>query len=202
MLLYPKKKRSTKNILSKIWVTHQNIICEIFHICVHLRDKSSIFVAKYHKNMNWFYSLTYTLTSAEVESLSQAFAAFLAQWKSHGTPVTGKIDIKYARFIHISLAQSSENPSGCSIDSMRHAVEKILLSHQLTWAEASNVFFKAENGEIRHTDFRQIPQLVAENALHAESIVFDNSLSDTGLLEKWEVKMADTWMKRYLKVRV
>lgn len=152
--------------------------------------------------MNWFYSLTHTLTSAEAESLSQAFAAFLAQWKSHGTPVTGKIDIKYARFIHISLSENSENPSGCSIDSMRHAVEKILLSHQLTWAEASNVFFRAENGEIMNTDFRQIPQLVADNILNPETIVFDNSLSNTGLVEKWEVKMADTWMRRYLKVNV
>lgn len=148
--------------------------------------------------MNWFYSLTNTLSAAEVESLSQAFDAFLAQWKSHGTPVTGKIDIKYARFVHISLAENSENPSGCSIDAMRHAVEKILVSQQLTWAEASNVFFKAANGEIMNTDFRKIPQLIAENMLHADSIVFDNSLSNTGLIEKWEVKMADTWMKRYI----
>lgn len=150
--------------------------------------------------MNWFYSLTNTLTVAQTDSLSQQFQAFLAQWKSHGTPVTGNIDIKYARFILISLAESSENPSGCSIDSMRHAVEKILKSHEITWLEASTVFFRNKDGEIQNADFRLIPQLVADNILTPDSIVFDNSLSNTGLLEKWEVKMADTWMRRYLNL--
>ena len=97
--------------------------------------------------MNWFYSLSQTLTAAQISSLSQAFEAFLAQWKSHGTPITGNIALHYERFIHIYLAESRENPSGCSIDSMRHAVEKILISHELTWAEAANVFFRDKNGQ-------------------------------------------------------
>lgn len=146
----------------------------------------------------WIFSLAAPISADNRSSLMSAFDVFQAQWQSHGTPVNGLIQVKHDRFVVIQAKADESRPSGCSIDSLRRGVTTILQQHRLTWLEGGEVFYHTEAGEIEMVHFQHIPSLVANGALTADTTVFDHSLSHTDDLDKWEVPMSSTWMKRYL----
>lgn len=146
----------------------------------------------------WFYSLLAPLTTKQVADLQARFDGFTNNWKSHGTPVNGKINIQYNQFVVAQSDISDERPSGCSIDSMRKAIETILKEDGLEWADAAKVFYKNGDNSIQQSDFRQIPQLLTKGEISAESVVFDHSLNNSDDLTLWERPMKETWLKRYL----
>lgn len=146
----------------------------------------------------WIYSLEAPLSPSLSETLRQDFQHFLQQWKSHGTPVSGSILIKYDRFVVLQADMGTDRPSGCSIDSMRKAVEGILHKHQLATLPANYVFYLLGDNTLAHADFRSLPELLAAGILTPETTVFDHSLNQSDDLTLWERPLKDTWMKRYV----
>lgn len=145
----------------------------------------------------WIYSLPEAVTDAQRSALTQAFSHFLAEWKTHGAPVQGTIDLRHDRFVIVQSAPDAQ-PSGCSIDSMKQAVTRALLDQQLTWLDNAQVVYRTAEGDIAYTHFQEIPVQVAEGALNAETIVFDNTLNQTDDLNLWEQPLNQTWLRRYL----
>ncbi|MEZ4772453.1 MAG: hypothetical protein R3D00_04660 [Bacteroidia bacterium] len=147
----------------------------------------------------WFFSLRQPLSSEKKKGVQHSFDQFLSQWKTHGTPVDGMIDLKYDQFVIVQADPGVSRPSGCSIDSLKRAITTILQQEQLEWMDAAMVSYRDAHGVIRSVNFREISALVANGQLTAETIVFDNSLDQSDDLSKWEVPMKHTWLKRYLK---
>lgn len=146
----------------------------------------------------WFFTLKEALSPAEAEQLNADFLTFLNQWKSHGTPVDGLITLKYNQFVIIQADPAQPRPSGCSIDSLRRSVEQILVHRQRQWVEPAYVAFKDAEGKVQLTHFQKIPELIAQGTLSAETTILDNTLSQSDDLSRWEVQLADSWLKRYL----
>lgn len=147
----------------------------------------------------WIYSLSEVLSAAQNETLNARFQAFVQNWKSHGTPIKGSIAIHYQRFVIVQSDKEEERPSGCSIDSMRKSVESILGEFGLSYTDASLIYYRNQANEIVSTHFKNIPNLIASSELNGNTVVFDNTLSSSDDLSKWEVELAQTWLKRYLK---
>ncbi|MEM6804025.1 MAG: hypothetical protein AAF696_21650 [Bacteroidota bacterium] len=146
----------------------------------------------------WFYSLSEALHLEKKAALEADFVEFLSQWKSHGVPVEGMIEIRYGQFIVIKSDASDSRPSGCSIDSLKRSVAGILNKHGLEILDPAHVFYRGEDGKISQSHFRELGALAKAGALHADTIVFDNSLGQSDDMSKWETRLADTWMKRVL----
>ncbi|MFK7925269.1 MAG: hypothetical protein AB8H47_25160 [Bacteroidia bacterium] len=153
------------------------------------------------QSYTWFYSLADALSPEKEQALAADFEYFLAQWKSHGTPVEGLIKIQYGRFVIVQSNPEDSRPSGCSIDSLKKSVSAIIDKHGLSVLDASYVYYRSGT-EIQATHFKELPKLATEGTLEADTIVFDHSLSQSDDLSKWELPLKQTWLKRYLpKVR-
>lgn len=146
----------------------------------------------------WFYSLPQSLSAEQEAALKMDFDQFVGQWKTHGAPVDGLIQIKHRQFVIVQSNPAEGRPSGCSIDSLKKAVGQILQKHGLQAVEASQVFFEDATQHIRSVDFRQIPQLIKEGTLTPETKIFDHSLAHSDDLRKWEIPLKQSWLKRYL----
>ena len=146
----------------------------------------------------WIFSLAKTITAPQQQALAQDFKRFLAQWHTHGKAVAGEIFLAHDRFVVVRLAPEAVRPSGCSIDSMRQAVSRILMEHQCDVLDASHVFFRDLDGAIRYEKHHQLPALISHGTLQADSMVFDHSLGGRDQLDHWEVPLHQSWMKRYL----
>lgn len=108
----------------------------------------------------WFYSLKDTPDTATADRLEAGFAHFLANWKSHGTPVDGLVRFVHDRFIIIQSDPNQSRPSGCSIDSLRRGVEGILTQGGVAWLDASHIFYRDAAGAIQQVHFSEIKSLV------------------------------------------
>ncbi len=152
------------------------------------------------QSSTWIYSLANDIDDTKADQLRSDFDKFTQVWNSHGTPVDGLVRIYYHRFIVIQADPKVVRPSGCSIDSLKHAVARILSEHQLECLDAAYVFYKVGE-EINAVHFQKIPQLVADGTLAARTIVFDHSLNQSDDLSKWEMPMEETWLRRFLRVK-
>lgn len=150
----------------------------------------------------WFYSLKDQPSPAQKAKLEAGFEQFLANWKSHGTPVEGLIQFVYDRFVIIQSDPGKARPSGCSIDSLKRGVEGILTQTELPWMEAAYVCYRDAAGEIQSVHFSKIKSLIESGELTADTQVFDHSLSQSDDLSKWEQPLSATWLKRFLHERV
>lgn len=146
----------------------------------------------------WFYSLSHALTDTQMEALQADFDTFLTQWKSHGVPVEGMIEIRYNQFIVIKSDSRDSRPSGCSIDSLKKSVGAILDRHGLEVLDPAHVFYRKADGSITQTHFKDMAALAKAGELQANTTVFDNSLGHSDDMSRWEMSLKDTWMKRVL----
>ncbi|RMG74683.1 MAG: hypothetical protein D6722_02145 [Bacteroidetes bacterium] len=146
----------------------------------------------------WFFTLPAPLTADQSEALSRDFAAFTAQWKSHGTPVEGLIEIRHHRFIIAQADPTQARPSGCSIDSLKRGVAQILQQHGLSWLDAGYVCYRDAEGHIQTLHFSALEAAVQSGELGPDTLIFDHTLDQTDDLSKWEVPLKQTWLKRYL----
>lgn len=146
----------------------------------------------------WFYTLTEKLSDDRAHELMAAVDNFLGQWKSHGTPVAGTAALHYGQFLVLQAAPDGEMPSGCSRDSLNRGVSAVLQQHGLSYFDAGVIGWKQADGNLALMDFRSIKSLITSGQLTDNTIVLDNTLSNTDDLTKWEVLLKDTWMKKYL----
>lgn len=146
----------------------------------------------------WFFTLPAPLTAPQRDALSADFAAFTAQWKTHGQPVRGLIEIRYDRFVIAQADPAEARPSGCSIDSLKRGIAQTLQQHGLSWLDAGYICYRQASGQIETVHFSALEDLVARGALTADTLVFDHSLDQSDDLTQWEVPLKQTWLKRYL----
>lgn len=146
----------------------------------------------------WFYTLAAPLAVEVEQALRTDFHAFLSQWNSHGTPVAGTIAIVHQQFVVVQAAPDDERPSGCSIDSMRRAVETLLQQYQLTRLDAAYIAYRDAQNIVKLAHFQEISSKIAAGEITADTLVFDNSLGNSDDLSQWEKPLAQTWMSRWL----
>jgi hypothetical protein len=144
----------------------------------------------------WVFQLSRALTEAEAAQVQVELDRFLAQWKSHGAPVPGTAEIPYRHFIVVQAVPGTT--SGCSIDAMNKGVEGILAKTNISLLGPERVFYRNAQGNIDHVDFRSLSAAILAGHLGADTHVFDSSLGQKGDLAKWEVRLSDTWMQRFL----
>ncbi len=146
----------------------------------------------------WIYTLADVVDKSQRQNLEKSFATFLNKWQSHGDAVVGRIWIPYNRFVVIQANSNEERPSGCSIDSLKHTVGKIMEDFGIHWLDASYVSYKDGDGNIHSIHFNEMEKLVQQGHIGPQTKVFDHSLGHSDDLDKWEVPLINTWMKRYL----
>lgn len=123
----------------------------------------------------------------------------MKQWKSHGADVPGQFDIKYDRFLLIQAEPGTT--SGCSIDSMNHGVDEILANHSLKTLPHNFIFYKNSEGELSQVDFREVKSAIQQGSMGPDTVIFDSSLAQSNDLARWEVKLADSWLARFLPAK-
>jgi hypothetical protein len=64
----------------------------------------------------WIYQSNRTLSITEINEIESKIKDFLISWTAHGSDLQASFIIKYSRFIVISLNESFNLATGCSID--------------------------------------------------------------------------------------
>ncbi|HEX2203547.1 MAG TPA: hypothetical protein VHG91_09630 [Longimicrobium sp.] len=146
----------------------------------------------------WVFAASRDLSDAERDRLLARVDAFLDRWAAHGAPVVGAKDFLHGRFLVVAADERATGVSGCSIDSLFHALADTEREMGLTLRDASLVFFRDASGAVRslpRPDFRALAQA---GEIGEDTVVFDNTVATAGDLRggRWETRFRDAWHAR------
>ena len=144
----------------------------------------------------WIYGAERGLGSDQVQSLHDHMAQFMADWQSHGRPVTPSWQLVHDRFVMIGADEAAFDLSGCSIDSMFRTLEDFNRVSRLNFTNSGGqVFYRDTAGAIQCVDRFAFGDLAKQGAVNANTVVFNNTVSTIGDLNagKWETPMRDSW---------
>ena len=147
----------------------------------------------------WIYQSARPLTDAEVSAIENDLQAAVDSWAAHGTPLLGSAQLLHNRFLIVAADEAHHQPSGCSIDASVRWVREIAQTLNTDFFDRSAAYVTTD-GSIETVALPQIKAAVVAEQITPETTVFNNLVATKAdLLNNWQIKAGDSWLKRYFK---
>ena len=145
----------------------------------------------------WIYQSNRTLSPAEVIEIEAKIKDFLISWTAHGSELQASFLIKYNRFIVISLNESFNIATGCSIDSSVRFIQELEKLYDVSLLDKMNVSYR--HGEfIAYKPLIEFKKMIKNRSISKKTIVFNNLInSKSEFLNNWEVPIEESWHNRF-----
>ncbi|HKP77447.1 MAG TPA: hypothetical protein VJT67_18090 [Longimicrobiaceae bacterium] len=147
----------------------------------------------------WVFAAPRPLGEQESDALLERVDAFLERWAAHGAPVLGARDFLHGRFLMVAADERATGVSGCSIDSLFHALAGVEadLGADLR-RSGSLVFYRDGDGALRSAERAEFRRLAAAGEVGDDTVVFDNTVATVGDVRtgRWETRFRDAWHAR------
>lgn len=147
----------------------------------------------------WVFANPRPLASADADALLERVDAFLERWAAHGAPVVGARDFRHGHFLLIAANERATGVSGCSIDSLFHALAGVERELGTDLRRTSSyVFYRDAAGEVRAAERPVFRHMAAAGQVSEDTPVFDNTVATVGDLRSggWEKRFGDAWHAR------
>lgn len=146
----------------------------------------------------WVYKAARDLGQAEQKLIRERGAAFTAGWAAHGAPLDACVDVLHDRFVVVAVDEAQAQASGCSIDKSVGFIKQLEQDLNLMLTDRMVVVVERE-GRVQGVRLQELPTLLAEGLIGLDTIVFDDLVATVGdLRERFRVRLADSWMRRFL----
>ena len=148
----------------------------------------------------WIYQSPRLFFLSEALEIEKMLEAFVTDWKSHGTPVTGYANLFYGQFIVLMADETASGVSGCSTDSSVRLIREIERHFTVPLFDRLLLAFRPKD-KIEIVPLAQLPHALASGLIGPETPYFNNTVQTKAELEtKWLIPLKDSWLAgRYLK---
>jgi hypothetical protein len=146
----------------------------------------------------WIFAAERPLEPAESAALLEIIDPFIIGWAAHGAPVVGSRELRHDQFLIVAADERATGVSGCSTDTLFHAVAAAEKRLGLSLRDGSLVFWRDESGAVRAAPRPAFRALAAAGEVDAGTTVFDHTIASVEELRagRWETRMADSWHAR------
>lgn len=145
----------------------------------------------------WIYQADRQITEDEKNKIENSAKEFLDGWAAHGNPLNSSFTVLHNKFLVISVDESYNLASGCSIDASVALVRNLEQQLNLNFFDRSKVAFLL-NGEIFQSAMTDLKELVSEGKINADTTTFNNLVANVDQLNnQWKMPAGETWLKRY-----
>jgi hypothetical protein len=150
----------------------------------------------------WIFAADRKLSAGEAAQFQSATEQFLSTWQAHGVPVESGMELRYNQFVLVAANEDVTHPSGCSIDALTREIQALGAKFGVSVMNGAKVFYR-EGDVIKMVDRPAFRHLAANQEVHLDSVVFDNSLTTLGELRrgKWETAARDSWHSQAFKMQ-
>ena len=137
------------------------------------------------------------LTAEETAAITANLDAFLGEWASHETRVSGAWEIVHDRFIVVAADESKVALSGCSKDSVVMRLRALGQELGMDFVHGPPICFRAGD-DIKSVQRDEFGALVESGDVRADTVVFDSTIITAGPYKagRWEVAASDCWHAR------
>ncbi len=149
----------------------------------------------------WVYQADRKLSDAEVQYIQQNLEAQINNWAAHGAALVGASTVLHNRFVIVSVDESHNHASGCSIDASTNWLKNLGSEMNINFFDRSIAYI--QGNEIKTVEMLKIKALVAEGILVHDTQIFNNLVPNLGEFRKsWNITAINSWMKRYFQIAV
>ena len=147
----------------------------------------------------WIWQAEEALSADQVLFVTNQLTLFIPQWTSHNQRLQARSLVIESRFIIVCLDQErSSSASGCSIDSLTHAIQGISNDIKIDFFNR-NVCYVLHEGEIAKYALDQLSARVESGELLRSSMVFDPLINTkSGMVTEWPKTLEESWHRRFL----
>ena len=145
----------------------------------------------------WIYQSNRTLSPLEIIEIEDKIKDFLISWTALGSDLQASFLIKYNRFIVISLNESFNIATGCSIDSSVRFIQDLEKLYDVSLLDKMNVSYR--HGEfIAYKPLIEFKKMIKNRSISKKTIVFNNLINNKSeFLNNWEVPIEESWHNRF-----
>ena len=141
----------------------------------------------------WLWSSPRILSTEQQEIISSRLGSFVTQWTSHHVALKARACTMLDHFVIVGLDESaSTSASGCSIDSLTHAIQAMSKDLDLDLQDRTTFFFLID-GKVEPMPMTQI------DGVTPDTHVVDTLVkSKKDLQENWIKPVKESWHARFL----
>lgn len=147
----------------------------------------------------WVYPSSRKFYEQEIEGLKERIETFLTQLGEENEDVNCAYELKYDRFIIISVDDTDKPLNVKAHNNIAAFIINLEQQYEITLLDKINVCYK--QGEfVQYKDLIEFKKMMKNNGVSAKTIVFDNMITTKEELEtNWEINILDSWLGRFLK---
>ena len=146
----------------------------------------------------WVFPSSRKFYPQEIEGLKERIESFLSNWTHEGQSLTCSYQLKYQRFIIISVDNSEISLSLKAHDTLTAFILELEKFYDIILLDKINVCYK--QGEfVQYKDLKEFKKMMKNKGVSKKTIVFDNMITTKAELENdWEINIMDSWLGRFL----
>ncbi|WP_295672163.1 ABC transporter ATPase [uncultured Mucilaginibacter sp.] len=141
----------------------------------------------------WVYQADRELSDREVQLIQNELDSFATSWTAHNNQLKAKGEVRYNRFLILTVDESQAGASGCSIDKSVRFIKDMQQQFNINLLDRFNLAYR-EGSEVLSAPRHVFEDLIKQGSINTETIVFNNMVQNLSELQaKWEVPFKDSW---------
>ncbi len=146
----------------------------------------------------WIYQSTRPFTDTETVVLTSQINGFVGEWTAHRKTLLAVGAVFYNQFIVLSVDESLNDASGCSIDASVYFIKDIENQYNVQLFERMN-FAYLDGETVKTVPSTAFSPLYTEGSISDNTLVFDNLVNTVGALKTaWLKPLKTSWHRRFV----
>ena len=142
----------------------------------------------------WIYQSSRMFSIGEALQIEDLLNHFVANWKSHGSPVKGFGTLFFGQFIILMADEQATGVSGCSTDSSVRLIKEIEQLYNVSLFDRQNLAFVRDQ-KVQLLPLSQLQYAVENGFIQADTPYFNNLVqTKTELVENWIIPVKNSWL--------
>ncbi len=143
----------------------------------------------------WIFPAARPLSDEERRRVLAEADAFIDSWRAHGVSLTAGRDLRHNQFVLVGVNERAAGVSGCSVDALVRRMDQLGRELGVDLVDNAPVQYR-EGDTIARVSRDEFSALASKGAVNLDTVVFDNTVTTVGDVDRWEVRASDTWHAR------
>lgn len=147
----------------------------------------------------WVFAAAAPVTGAAASALLTMVDEHLRHWRAHGAPLVCAREWRDDRFLAVAVDEAATGASGCSIDSLFHALRAIESQVGSSLVGSGQLYWRDASGAVQVSDRPSFRSMASAGSVSGDSPVFDTTVTSVGAWRTaFERPASASWHARFL----
>ncbi|PIB36712.1 hypothetical protein BFP72_15545 [Reichenbachiella sp. 5M10] len=145
----------------------------------------------------WIYQANKSFEPQDLRLIQEEATQFLTGWAAHGAPLKSAFKVLHDKFLILSVDESLNQASGCSIDASVGLVRNLAQKLNVDFFDRTQVCFILQD-EIFESPISELKTHIENGKIKKDTLTFNHLVPTIQELNaSWIVPAQDSWIKRY-----